>query len=110
MESGGGGNHKRPPPHSSSTSGSGGADTPLRPPPPPPTAVCRVGGGFEYVCAEPYTEALEEQAAYDTYRALPPSGGGHTATDVALLANILQAAEAELDAAGAAGQQVTTGF
>ena len=40
-------------------------------------------------------------AAYDTYRALPHGGGPHTATDVAVLAEILRTAEAGLDA----GQQ-----
>lgn len=83
------------------------ADTPPRPAPPQPTTVRRVGGGFEYVRSERYTEAAAAVAAYDTYRALPPGGGPHTATDVAVLAQILRAAEAELDCAGdsALGQQ-----
>lgn len=66
----------------------------------------RVGGGFEYLRSERYTEAAAAVAAYDTYRALPPGGGPHTATDVAVLAEILRTAEAELDSGGdTAGQQ-----
>jgi hypothetical protein len=63
-----------------------------------------VGGGFEYVRSERYTEAAAAAAAYDTYRALPPGGGPHTATDVAVLAEILRTAESELTA----GQQQAT--
>lgn len=83
------------------------ADTPPRPVPPQPTTVRRVGGGFEYARSERYTEAAAAVAAYDTYRALPPGGSQHTATDVAVLAQILRTAEAELDRAGdsAPGQQ-----
>lgn len=87
-------------------SAQGGTDTPPRPPPPPPTVVRRVGGGFAYERGEHYTEAVAEQAAYEAYRALPPDGGQHTATDVALLAEILREAEAEADAAAPAGGQL----
>lgn len=73
------------------------AATPPRPPPLPPTSVRRVGGGFEYVRCQRYTEAAAVVAVYDTYRALPPGGGPHTATDVAVLADILRTAEAGLD-------------
>ena len=94
-----------PPPLPASTAAHA-TDTPPRPPPPPPTSVRRVGGGYEYARGERYTEAAAAQAAYDTYRALPPGGGPHTATDVAVLAHILRAAEAELDGSGSttAGQ------
>lgn len=84
----------------------GGSETPPRPPPPPPTVVRRVGGGFDYQRGERYTDAVAEQAAYEAYRALPPGGGQHTATDVALLAEILRSAEAEADAAPPAGGQL----
>ena len=52
-----------------------------------------------------FTEAMQAAAVYDTYSALPADGAAHTATDVALLAEILKAAEAELDAAGQGREQ-----
>lgn len=77
------------------------ADTPRRPAPPTPTAasVKRVGGGYEWRRSERYTEALAAAATYNTYRALPREAGALAATDVAVLAEILKAAEAEVDAA-----------
>ena len=54
---------------------------------------------------------MQAAAVYDTYCALPADGAAHTATDVALLAEILKAAEAELDAAGqGVEQQVSAGW
>lgn len=64
----------------------------------------RVGGGYEYERSERYTEALVAAAAYDTYRALPRDGAALTATDVAMLAEIFKAAEAEVDVAASAGR------
>ena len=86
-------------PAGSTAAGAAGAATPPRPPPPAPTSVRRVGGGYAYARDDNYTEALAAAAAYDTYRALPPCEGAHTATDVAVLAAVLLEAEAEADAA-----------
>lgn len=84
------------------------AETPRRPDPPSPTTVRRVGGGFIYQRDDRYTEAVEATAAFETYRALPANGTAHTATDIAILTEILKAAEVELDAAGQpAAQQVS---
>ncbi|PSC71639.1 arginine N-methyltransferase [Micractinium conductrix] len=87
-----------------------GDDTPRSPTPPTPSTVRRVGGGYEWTRSERYTEAMTAAAAYNCYRALPCDGAALTATDVALLAEILKAAEAELDAGGSGGapaQQAT---
>lgn len=80
-----------------------GDDTPRSPTPPTPSTVRRVGGGYEWTRSERYTEAMTAAAAYNCYRALPCDGAALTATDVALLAEILKAAEAELDAGGSGG-------
>ena len=52
------------------------------------------------VLCQRFTEAVQAAAANDTCRALPADDAAHTATDIAVLAAITEAADAGLDAVG----------
>lgn len=67
----------------------------------------RVGGGYDYSYSPQHGAALLSNAAYRTYKALPPSAAAYTVADVRVVSLILRhAEEGAVAAAGGAAAQV----